>query len=354
MIKGLVLDPRIWKIDYNASKYWAPQKYGVKIDLHENAFGIPKSKQSLGKYQFVIATEVWEIPMRETLQYLRDKGMKVFLCPREPFKTGVLKSAMFEYERFFHKNSYYFNPDAVLSPGPAYSELWEGKTKVINVGYPRWDFYVDKSSWPQKDYVASKFGLDSNKKTIFFPSFPPYHLVEGKMVKLYDERNQILETLLNFVNNNSDYQVVVKIHPMSFKCYRKKTGNGNEVSGILEQYYKKPAHNFKVIGDIRNSGMEAKELLIFSDIVVGFTSTMLLEAATAGKDVIHVLLGKCKDIKGLAEFKDYMPTAYTTQELVSQLKANTQGSYEDLIYRYFYKVDGKFCQRFCRAIKDNL
>ena len=43
MISGVFLDPRIWKIDYLTNPFWNPDIFGVHIDLHPDAFNIPKT-----------------------------------------------------------------------------------------------------------------------------------------------------------------------------------------------------------------------------------------------------------------------------------------------------------------------
>ena len=73
MLNGLFLDPRIWKIDFTTSPFWKPNDFGVNIDLHPNAFNIPNIGVDK-KYKFAIATEVWELSMQKTLEYLRNKG----------------------------------------------------------------------------------------------------------------------------------------------------------------------------------------------------------------------------------------------------------------------------------------
>jgi len=357
-MKGLFLDPRTWQIDFQSSSLWSPEKFGLRIDLHPDAFHIPRQGVK-PDYEFVIASEVWEIPIRKTLQYLRDKGLKVFLMPREPLKTDILKEAMFSQEKFFFNNEYYFTPDVVLAPSPAYAELWKDKTKTVITGYPRWDYYVDRKNWASREAIAKKFGLDPNKKTIFFPSYPPYcYMKENGVdikIDLFPEREETIRALEEFARHNRDYQVVIKIHPMSFKCYRKKIGSGKEVSGLLESHYKKPKSYLKVIGDIRNSGRESKELLIFSDIVVGFASTMMLEAAVLKKPSIFVLFGKSQELQGLPEFKNEMPTAYDANDLHKLLSGNLAlGSMDWLIEKYFYKVDDQACKRICEAIKNEL
>jgi len=53
VLRGLFLDPRTWKIDYLASPFWNPEKFGIEIDLHPDAFNIP-SQGLKKKYDFVI------------------------------------------------------------------------------------------------------------------------------------------------------------------------------------------------------------------------------------------------------------------------------------------------------------
>ena len=356
MIHGLFLDPRAWQIDFTSSAFWNPNKHGLQIDLHTGAFNIPKQGIK-PKYKFVIATEVWEIPMRKTLKYLRAKGVKVFLAPREPFKTDILKDAMFSYDKFLWENEYYFTPDAVLAAGEAYADLWQGKAKTFITGYPRFDYYASSDKWESKAQVAKKYGLNPAKKWIFFPSYPPYHYkkIDGKdvMIDLKEARESTLQALEAYAKAHPEYQVVVKIHPQSMKPFLKKTGRGDEVSGLLLERYKKPTDSMKVIGDQRNSGLIAKELLINSDIICGFTSTMLMEAAILNKPVVHVLFSNTKDLKGIPEYAKYTPSAYDEAELHGLLDQASPTS-NPMVEKYLFKVDGKACERICTAVKSML
>lgn len=356
MADGLFLDPRAWAIDIQASPFWNPKKFGVNIALYPSAFHIPQAGIH-PKYKFAITTEVWEIPMRKALEYLRSKGIKIFLMPREPFKTEILKDAMFSYERFLHNGEYYFTPDAILSPSQAYADLWKDKAKSHITGYTRFDYYVNKSAWRTKQQVAEEYGLKANKKWIFFPSYPPYHYkkVDGKdvMVDLFDAREETIQALKEFSDKHKDYQIVIKIHPASMKPFRKGTGNGKEVAGLLKYYYKHPTDNIKVIGDNRQSGLIAKELLINSDIICGFTSTMLLEAGLLKKPVVHVLFNNTKDLGGIPEYAKHIPVAYNKAELHTLLKS-PKAVNNPMIEKYLYKVDGKTCERICEAIKQEI
>lgn len=356
MIYGLFLDPRSWKIDITSSQYWCPEKYGVKIDLCQDAFNIPRKGIS-SKYKFVIASEVWEIPLRKALKYLRQRGVKIFLLPREPLKSKIFEDAMFSYKKFYWDGECYFAPDAVFAAGQAYADLWKYKTHTYITGYPRFDYYVNNKRWMPRHKAANKYGLDLKKKWIFFPDYPPYHYakIDGKdtMVDLFDARENTLKSLEQFALMNKEYQVVVKIHPASMKPFKKGTGKGNEVKGKLLERYKSPTSAMKVIGDIRESGLEAKELLTNADIVCGFSSTMLLEAAIIGKPAIHILFGNAGGLEGIPEFASHMPVAHNDTMLYGLLKASKSVFVQstDMAEKYLHKTDGLSCKRICKSIR---
>jgi hypothetical protein len=355
MIYGLFSDPRIWNIDYVSSSFWAPEKYGVHIDLHTDAFRIPE----LGidnKYSFFITSEVWEIPMRKSLEYIRTKGIPIFLIPREILPTEAHAGIMFNCNKYFYNNEYYFKPDMLLAPSESYAKLWSGVKKEV-IGYPRFDSYaclnIDKS------HILKKYGLDE-RKIIFFPSYPPYQAqtIDGNhiMVDLYKDLNATIEAL-EYYSKNADNQVVIKIHPMAQKCYNKKIGRGNEVDGLMEKYYLKPTKNMRVIGDDRMNGNISRELLMISDFVIGFTSVMLLEAINQDKPTIHMLFDQASQLKGNATYADNITTVRNPKELLLALNSD-HSKYivkdKSIVEKYLYKIDGKFCERMCNAIKVEL
>lgn len=352
MLHGLFSDPRVWHIDYLPSKFWTPDIFGVHIDLHQNAFNIPKTGIN-SKYKFFLTSEVWEIPMQKTLEYLKNKGTRIFLVPREPFKTDVLEHTLFNYKKFMYKGSCFFNPDVVLAPNKVYANYWKGKTKCVITGSPRFDYLLGVGKEINKQQIRDKYKL-TNKKIIFFPSYPPiYNKPGGGFFDIYDGREETLEGLEKFAKNNKEYQVVVKIHPMSFKCYKKGIGTGKEVTGMLLKYYKNPTEYMKVIGDVRMSGDIAKELLFVSDVVVGFTSTMLLEAAVLNKHIVHLLIGNTQDVNFTA-YKNYFPVVYDINNMSNLILNEHKTNTKKLIEDYLFKIDGKTCERICDAIKNNI
>jgi len=359
MINGLFLDPRSWKIDYLSSPYWNPKKYGVNIDLHPNAFRIPQMGIDK-KYKFVIATEVWEIPIHKTLDYLRKKGLKVFLVPRE-IAPPVM---MFNEEKFKHNGKCFFMPDKLLSAGERYASLWRNvNIEKESIGHPRFDIYLKPNLWKTRKQILKRFGIEPDKKIIFFPSFPPFALqtVNGKneMADLQDDLQSIMRSLEQFALNNDGVQVIVKIHPYAQKCYNKKIGFGNEVSGLLKKYYKHPTKNIKVIGDIRNDSSVSREMIIIADIVTGYTSMMLLEAAIINKPIVHIEFVQARKLlSSIPEFNKHLYTVQTPDSLGVALKDvmlnKTNQKYmadPNIIEYYLHKIDGKFCERLCANIK---
>ena len=363
MINALFLDPRIWKIDYLTSPYWNPEKFGVKFDLHPSAFNIPKTGVDK-KYKVVVATEMWEKPMQATLEYLRNRGLKIVLIPREISPAPIHLKLMYDDPQFEYKGKCYTEPDVILSPGLKYSELWNNRCKIIKeVGYPRFDVCVDKAKWKTKDQVLKRHGIELNKKLIFFPSFPPYHIQlnekgENYFHELQDDLQNILKTLEAYaIRNQATTQVIVKIHPTAQKCYDKGIGLPNMVHGLLKKYYKQPTSYMKVIGDIRTDSSVSHELLQISDLVVGYTSMMMLESIILNKPILHVQFSQCKSMKGVMDFSTELETLYTPEKLALALenipeKNNMDANQSKLIKDYLYKVDGKFCERVCAEIKN--
>lgn len=361
-INGLFFDPRAWKIDFTSSSFWKPADHGINIDFlsEDDARRIASDTYNFTKpYQFVIATEMWELEMRKTWQALRNKGIKIFLSAREPFKSKILHDGMFSHEKFKDENGkYYFTPDVVLAVAQGYADLWKDKTKTIITGYPRFDFYANRNIWVSRDRMKmTSMSLDPTKKWIFFPDYPPYTYkkVNGQdtTLDLWNARENTLKALYNFAKSNLGYQIIVKIHPASMKPFLKGKGK-REVSGMLRTYLNDPDKHMVVLPDIREDGLVAKHLLINSDIVVGFASTMLMEASLINKPCINVIFDEAIGLDGLPEYDKYLPTVYNEQELHSAIKNNNKYLPASFIEKYLGKVDGKTCERICKAIKEEL
>jgi hypothetical protein len=359
-LKGLFLDPRIWKIDYKSSPAWKPEKHGIEIDLHPNAFKIPETGINK-KYDFVITTECWEKPIRKTLKFLQNKGLKVILVPREIAPGKSHHGTMFSDPHFYDNGEYYFKPDIVLAPGQRYYDVWEGRANRKIIGYPRFDICLRPDLWKTRKEILNRHRLE-DKKIVFFPSYPPYHVQtkddgSTEMIYLNDDLEETMKGLEEFALKHKDeVQVVTKIHPSAQKCFDKGMGPGGEVSGTLKKYYKNPTPYMKVIGDIRNDSSVAREMIVIADAVIGYTSMMLLEAIIMNKSVIHTKFDQCRGLYQAMDFSEEIKTIYDKSEMEFAIRgALDTNDYivknSKLVEYCLYKVDGKFCKRLCKEIK---
>ena len=178
------------------------------------------------------------------------------------------------------------------------------------------------------------------------------------MIDLFDARENTIKALKEFATKNEEYQIVIKIHPSSMKPFKKGTGRGNEVAGLLKTHLKQPNDTISVVGDVRNKGNIAKELLACSDLVVGYNSTMLLEASLLGKPVIQAIIGNCS--KAQNPYVDTFYIVCSENDLISALKKYDQGfdftsdKASKMVNSFMYEVDGGACERICSAIKKEL
>jgi hypothetical protein len=356
---GIFLDPRIWEIDYQTSPFWHPGQYGLKIDLHVDAFRIPDIGIA-GRYKFAITTEVWEKPMHKSLKFLRSRGLKIFMVPRELTPTKAHIGIMFNEEKFKYKGDYYFTPDLIFAPGKQYANLWKGRARTKVIGYPRFDIYLDKKKWRNKSKILPRYGISKNKKIIFFPSYPPFAMdtknKKNITIDINDDLQNTLKVFERFAINNRDFQVISKIHPYSQKCYNKKIGKGNEVSGLLEKYYWHPTDYMKVIGDRRNNSSRSRDMIMVADVVVGFSSMMLLEAIINRKPVLHLQMPQSTKAPAMPLYAENIKTVYNFEEMLvalNDIKRNPDKyivKSNEVVEHYFHKVDGKFCKRLCKSI----
>ena len=391
MIKGLFISRQysetVWERDFKSSTVFNTEKYGIKIDVckdYKNMFNHNFQKILNENYDFFMTEEVRLIKFREcVLDKLRENKKKVILISQEPFISDTIsrQKAYFFHKKCLRGKEYLFVPDAVFVPGTVMDSWWKKYTtcRTYVTGYPRFDYCSVNYQRPSREEIIKKYNLAADKKIILFLSYPPYMYAEPQggepigglepdiiaeaakakdnLVDLYSAHEQTIKAFETFVTKNSEYQVIIKVHPMAYKVFinkKKKFGSGVEISGTMLKYYENPTNSIKVIADEKNTGDVAKELLIVADIVTGHGSTMLLEAMMLNKPVIHILFGKTQKLHLHPEHEIWFPTAHTEKELFDIIP-NVEARYiESLVERYFCKNDGKTCERICEAIKEEL
>jgi hypothetical protein len=365
MLHGIVLGKASWDVDVAYSKFWKPEKYGVSFSkVLARPDQLMKIKNA-GGHKFLVATDLWSVKTQDVLEYARKKlGLKIFFIPREAF--NYFEEFLFYDKRFLHKGKCYFNPDVVFAPGTMYEKQWSDKAKVYITGHPRFDYCL-YDNWVNRRDALKKFGLNKKKKIIFFPSYTIFtskNLDKDKSFKdwgkafgdVFDEREMLLKTLLEFSESRNDIQVVVKLHPMSSAALKKK-GITKDIEGITLKYLKNPTGNFKVIDGKKETRKVARDLLFVSNFVVGSNTTMLVEAAIVGKPVLRSMMDVSDNLIIMPGYDQIFTQSRGVNETIEKLNEmidnNGVGFMATKLDKYM-ETDGKSCERICNAIKTEL
>lgn len=363
MLHGIVLGKSIWDVDVAYSKFWTPERYGVKFSkVLANPRDILKIKNA-GNHKFLIATDLWSVKTQDALEHAKKIGLKIFFLPREAFSFS--EEILFHDKRFLRKGKYYFKPDVVLAPGTMYESRWENKTKVYVTGHPRFDYCL-YDNWVEKSKAMKEFGLLGHQKTIFFPSYTIFtskNLDKDNSPKnwekvfgdVFEERECLLKALLEFSKSRDDVQVITKLHPMSSAALRKK-GITKDIEGITLKYLKNPTKHFKVIDGKRETRRVARDILTVVDLVIGSNSTMMFEAATLGKPVLRAMMGISDNLFIMPGYEDIFASSYGFDNTIQKLNemVNDSTNFKAIDSDKYMKLDKNVCKRICDAIKSEL
>lgn len=360
MLNGIVLGKNIWDVDVTYSKFWNSKGFGVNL---QRTLVAPKEMYGIkdtNKYQFVIATDLWTITARKALQHARDIGMKIFFLPREAF--NFFDEFLFEDKRFLHKGEYYFRPDVVFAPGEKYGCKWQGKASVYVTGHPRFDYCL-YDDWVTKNKPETEFGILEHKKTFFFPSYTIFDSKNfeketefkqwGTIFKdVFDEREALIKTLIDFSASRDDVQVITKLHPMSSAALRKK-GETADIKGLTLKYLKNPTEHFRVIDGKNQTRRCARDLLTSIDFVVGTNSTMMFEGAVLGKPVLRSIMGISGNLFTMPGYSDVFVESLGVADTLLKLNqmADRPQDFTAANMDEYARIDTGVCERVCRAIK---
>jgi len=152
-----------------------------------------------------------------------------------------------------------------------------GGKSIEVVGQPRSDFFFKKDKWKTKE----ELGLSNERRVVLFFTYDsgayiPLELFRGgfNWTEMRTETHQVIKKL---AEENPQIDFVVKIHPQQ-----------RDVSSILNDF-SNAGRNIKLI---RGSSI-SNQLLVNSDIIVGFQTTVLLEAMLLRVPILYTFWGKC-------------------------------------------------------------
>jgi UDP-N-acetylglucosamine 2-epimerase len=146
------------------------------------------------------------------------------------------------------------------------------------LGQPRSDFFFHPERWPSK----ASMGLVENKKLVVMFTFDTdaYIRTIGPILESrpwQDLRDAMHAVAREIARERDDVEIVIKAHPQQA-----------QLAEILAEDAANPLPNVRVI----TGAASASHLMVRADAIVGFQSTVMIEAMMTAKPVFYVGWGQ--------------------------------------------------------------
>ncbi len=289
--------------------------------------------------------------IREVIYELKEMNIPTIVVDKE----GTISPHSLRVHSLKVKERFPFISDKILVWSERQKEFWircgVGEKSIEVVGQPRSDFFFKKDKWKTK----KDLGLSNERRVVLLFTYDsgayiPLELFRGgfNWTEMRTETHQVIKKL---AEEYPQIDFVVKIHPQQ-----------RDVSSILNDF-SNAGHNIKLI---RGSSV-SNQLLVNSDIIVGFQTTALLEAMFLQVPILYTFWGKCVN-----EFAEELIPFHKTgdveivrsaDELRKKIKyyIDTQApviapyareNADKFIKDYFYMPNGHAGERTLRAVEE--
>ncbi|MDD2889014.1 MAG: CDP-glycerol glycerophosphotransferase family protein [bacterium] len=226
--------------------------------------------------------------------------------------------------------------------------------KIEVTGQPRFDFYKNQKKWLLLDQLG--ISLNPKLKTILFFTYElDAYSPDGQ--KIWEDLRTDTEKILADLAKNNLFNIIIKPHPQH---------NIEDIEFFSSRLQSLCGSVWKKSIFVADRKMDARQLIVNSDIVIAFQSTALLESLISGKRVIYTYWGEGQKIekvkKFILPFYDYskiMECVNSPSELKQALLQNSylQMNKEilkermDAFKEYLGPLDGKSSERTWQAIE---
>ena len=187
---------------------------------------------------------------------------------------------------FVDRNKYYWDPtaqasipaaDVVLGWGNLQKEIFVERgypaERILPVGAPKFDAYVNYQPRLSRKQFHRLFGLDASRKTILFASQPLDSQLDTRVAR--ESQRQAISDLFDYAKAN-DHQLLVRMPPSK-----------DDILGIaLRRELESSTHG--AIDDAVCYLVNPEEALYHADLVTSVNSTMLFEGILAGKPALSM------------------------------------------------------------------
>ena len=187
---------------------------------------------------------------------------------------------------FVDRNKYYWDPtaqasipaaDIVLGWGNLQKEIFVERgypaERILPVGAPKFDAYVNYEAKVSRKQFHRLFGLDASRKTILFASQPLDSQLDTKVAR--ESQRQAISDLFEYAKAH-DHQLLVRMPPSK-----------DDILGVaLRRELELSDHG--AIDDAVCYLVNPEEALFHADLVTSVNSTMLFEGILAGKPALSM------------------------------------------------------------------
>lgn len=220
--------------------------------------------------------------------------------------------------------------------------------KLEVVGQPRSDFFFHEERWPAK----SALGLTEGKKLVVAFTYDAdvyLRTTEALPDRPWAQlRDDLHESVRQLARERPDVEVVVKAHPQAA-----------DLGELTAEFERHALPNVKFMA----GASSASHLVVRADVVVGFQSTVMIEAMLLGRPVIYAgwgpyhdkveaglvpihRSGGCLLPQSRAELDRQLRDALDGKLAPSPEMMRKRRAFTD---RYFYEADGNACARILDA-----
>ncbi|MCX6983433.1 MAG: hypothetical protein NT118_01600 [Lentisphaerae bacterium] len=205
--------------------------------------------------------------------------------------------------------------------------------KIIVNGQPRFDFYRRPERWKTLDSLGVH--VQPHLPTLLFFSYDlGAYAPEGVLAPVWTQLRSETEEVLVDLARQGRFNLLIKPHPQQ--------------QGIQEDQERLSAMAGAAWGktvQLLPGGLDTRQLIVNTQIVVGFQTTAMFEAMAAGKIVIYTFWTEathrlCNDLLPFHEMGDALLIARSAQELVAHLLSDQGTSMIDAqVFRRWREIE---------------
>lgn len=314
----------------------------IKPQLRETVNNLIKKIRKKFQFDIFVTPSDLFYWLREFIFMLKEMGIKVVVIDKE----GMI-SPHFFVETEIIKEKCPFISDYIAVWSERQKVFWKAcgaqEDKIIVTGQPRSDILFQNNRWKNRKQLNKK--LSNDRKIVLFFSYDSWAYIpwddyaSGK-ISWKELLQQTFNVIIEFAKNNPNTDIIVKMHPQQY---------GDDKKNIEEICKKANLRNVYLMA----GSATGYDLILNSDVIVGFQTTAIAEAMMTDKPVIYTFWTKaCRDFEqGLIPYKksnallvadspeslkEFIEQSLKYPEVNEQMKS----SREKFVEEYFYKVDG--------------